>query len=524
MSELFSAVKRKRDHLTILVGAGISMNASLPSWRELVWNMAQQIGDETLREMVCSQSSDSLERRAETIINIACAANPDIDAAQIIRDALYRTKVPTPGILALSIGRLVALYFPNVSVLTTNFDLVLEGAIANYLPKSALGSYSLDSYRDWQHSEKDDSKLGILHLHGVVRQSGKPPLTPLVLKDSDFLEHGAEVRSAVADAISTGVSIFAGLSLTDPNLVGPLYEKTDPGSAQRYGLFVPRLHGGRFGPEQHALLALSEAEFLKEKLALRPIFAKSYSQLNQLISELALAVGEPSLYRRNAPRSQSLHYGTRFKQELARAYSSIGGNPRTGELDESAALALSRKLRDALRSSHGPTPLLARFRRKYRSSVAATENFGVFLWLRSLDRGGEKKYALNLVGTSVYTHLESWSSRREVPIVGDSDYAAVHAIFEGVVKAENLDPGRNGQMWRGVVAVPLIVNESRCTLRVGADPLDTLVIGAITLDSTACVDAESAEGDALSVVSQLGRHEFQKIVDALNKVAGVVLS
>ena len=64
-----------------------------------------------------------------------------------------------------------------------------------------------------------------------------------MLTESDFLEHGARVQEIVTSAIAAGTILFVGLSLTDPNIVGPLYRSDNSGDAHRYGLFVPPLHG-----------------------------------------------------------------------------------------------------------------------------------------------------------------------------------------------------------------------------------------------------------------------------------------
>lgn len=525
LTQLFTTLKRRRRHLTVVLGAGISMNASLPSWGNLVNKMSQAVKDPVLSEMLRRVHGDSLERRAETTIQIACALNKNIDAAQIIRDALYsEDEVPTPGLLALSIGRLIAQYYPSVSVLTTNFDLVMEDALSAYLPEVVVKPYSMDSYAAWLESEQTDSELGVLHLHGVIRQGGKTPLGPIVLTDSDFLKHGASVREAVSTAIDSGTTLFAGLSLTDPNIVGPLYQATETANSERYGLFVPRLYGEDYNPDQYARYALAGAEFLRTKLHLRPVLLKSYSQLTQLISELGLAVAEPSLYRRNAPRDQSLHYGVRFKEALFAAYTAVGAHGRTGELNTDKALSLSRKLHQSFHSSSGLKSILANYQKKYSSVTAQDENFGIFLWLRSLDAPPDKKYSLRLVGTSVYTHFEAWSARREEAITGNSNYAAVHAIFEGGVRVENLEPSRNGGTWRAAVAVPVVVTESRSSALIGGDPLDSLTIGAITLDSNKPIEPSEPGSTNVSVISQLEPHEFQQIVDALDRLAGAVLT
>jgi hypothetical protein len=108
---LFSTVKAKRERLTLVVGAGVSMNAGLPSWQYLVSQMANSVRDDLLQKMLRSQSIESLERKAEMTIQIA-RANKNIGTAEIIRDALYSGNVvPKPGLLALSIARLNNLAF-----------------------------------------------------------------------------------------------------------------------------------------------------------------------------------------------------------------------------------------------------------------------------------------------------------------------------------------------------------------------------------------------------------------------------
>ena len=524
LRDLFSTIKGKRRRLTLIIGAGVSMNAGLPSWQYLVSQMAYSVEDDLLQKMLRLQSMESLERKAETTIQIA-KSNKNIGTAEIIRDALYsKSATPTPGILAFSIARLAALYFPEVTVLTTNFDSLIEIALRRYLDDITIDSFSIDRYEEWQNTEAQKDTLGVLHLHGMIRQGGQLPLEPLVLTESDFLEHGARVQEIVKSAVATGTTIFVGLSLTDPNIVGPLYRSADDPTANRYGFFVPRLYGPGFKPIEHARYALAGAEFLQSKLHLTPIYLKSYSQLYQLVSELSLACAEGPLYSKTAPKNKSLHYGVRFNAALSQSYQVIGAKKQTGELSADQSIALSRKLNAAAQSSKGPIRLLTKLRPDYRESISESEQFGVFLWLRTMDLPDSKKYSLTLVGSSVYAHLEPWSGGHEEPITGDSTCAAVHAIYKGGVQLENLDFEANGNTWKGVVAVPLIVVESRTSARLGPDPLDRLVIGAITLHTTKYVDAGTYDAGELSIVSQLRPDSFQSaVVDSLLHVASVAL-
>ena len=124
--------------------------------------MANSVKDELLQKMLRSRAGESLERKAEMTLQIA-RANKNVNAAEIIRDALYSADViPKPGLLGLAIARLIVQYFPNVSVLTTNFDLLLETALQRYLDGLPVESYSVDSYQKWQNSEPLTNQLGVL--------------------------------------------------------------------------------------------------------------------------------------------------------------------------------------------------------------------------------------------------------------------------------------------------------------------------------------------------------------------------
>jgi hypothetical protein len=172
----------------------------------------------------------------------------------------------------------------------------------------------------------------------------------------------------------------------------------------------------------------------------------------------------------------------------------------------------------------GPVRLLTRLRPAYVDAISESEQFGVFLWLRTLDRANKKKYSLTLVGSSFCAHLEPWSGRREEPITGDSICAAVRAVYVGNVPMENLGSEASSDVWNGVVAVPMVMNKWRSTRQLGPDALDTLVIGAISLQTTKLVDAADHPADELSVISQLKPDEFQSLVDSLSYVASRALS
>ena len=290
---MFDAVVDSKKPITLVAGAGISMNASLPSWESLIANMTSFIADPDLRRMAEKDKSD-LMRKAEIVLHLVKAENANPEEYEFVRDALYQQgRSVSPGQLAESIARLAAVRRNGLRLITTNFDNILERALWQHFDQKNIRTFSLDEVADWEDWNGND-QVGVLHLHGLLRQ-GKSPKHPIVLSESQYLKYGARVRETIAKTLANSYSIFVGLSMADPNLVGPLYASR-PATHDRFALFVPRRLPDE-SYEESAKYAVSSAKYLETELGLKPIFLKSYSQLNQVLSDLSLAISEPRRYQ-----------------------------------------------------------------------------------------------------------------------------------------------------------------------------------------------------------------------------------
>lgn len=539
LDSLFRDVQDLDTPLTVVVGAGVSMNAGLLSWKELLNNMIEQIRDEDLRRMAAADTSDPM-RKAELILQLIKKDLPaEVDSgkldAKIIRTALYPRNVRgNPGLLAHAIARLVVARNRNVRLITTNFDIVLERALAEYFDRTQVRSFSLDDYDGWERWAKK-GRIGVLHVHGVVHhgRSRAKPKGPIVLTESQFFRSGAEVRKRISQNLVDANSIFVGLSMSDPNLVGPMYETQLQGTVMpRYAIAVPDHTAGARNSAEATRYAIEAAEFMERELDLRTIFLESYSQLNQAISDLGLAIVEADRYQPvGEGTAGELVYGNRLAKALDDCYARIGCPGAEQVPLGSAAEALHDKLYAALRAPDGPATVLRQLAERHGDHPNG-ENMALFLWLRCRQYHERKtNYALNLVATSAYVHREAWSIRWwDQPIIRESEIVAVNAIFLGTNLASNLNAPRGGKVWRGIMACPIVMDSTASKKSINGVPLDTVTVGAITLNSTHYVNKEDlpqngrSQHEDHSAVIALDAHETELVYTSIAQAAKSVLS
>lgn len=524
LRELFETVRDRKLPLTIVVGAGVSMNSSLPSWRALIDKMTATIADPEVRSLASRDGAD-LMRKAEIILQLIKDENRNIQDHEIIRDALYQRDLQViPGELAKSIARLAYATRADTRLLTTNFDIILEESLLAYFDESVVKSFSMKpgGSEAWTEWNADPDQVGVLHLHGLVRQARNPE-EPIILTESQFLKHGAQVRAIISASLKNACTLFIGLSMSDPNLVGPLYESS-PATSPRFSLVVPPAVDD-VSPTQAARYAISSARYLEKMLGLKPIFLKSHSQLNQAISDLALAVVEPDRYRPGVESADSLVYSRRLTKALDDCYTAIGCEPQAEIPAGDAAEDLTTRLHDALEIPGGPLDVLRDLAQDYDEHVLgsnAGENFGLFLWLRTRGQeNGRRRYTINLVGTSVYTHREEWSLRHHVTVDRGSDFAAAQAVFTGAPQAANLTPLPIAQIWRGILAAPILMSGTGSDYVIGGEPADVLTVGAITLNSTFVVNPNGDEvaPHDLSLISKLDSERTNQLLVSLQLAA-----
>jgi hypothetical protein len=319
--------------ILLVLGAGVSMDAQLPGWMTLV-NRLIEFNPTARRRWAEFVKDDTSEpsRKAEYIASIVESGEdaPTRSLDELIRDALYRrSKHPQPGQLADSIARLVAILGDRVTVLTTNYDVLAEEALRTYCPDVTISSVD---YNSWVADSPD---LSVIHLHGILKPR-EDPIGDVILTQSSFLRHQSSIQSFIESRlVECDIALFVGMSVTDPNIIGPLWRlKARTGiKPEVYNVAIvgmPTLQAHQ-SPTSRSLSAARSyayrcAEFLESSFDVHNVYAKTFAQVSQILYDAALFATDPGRYLSD-DENVSTRYGVRLSRCLDSAYASLGCEP-----------------------------------------------------------------------------------------------------------------------------------------------------------------------------------------------------
>jgi SIR2-like domain len=447
--------------IALFVGAGCSIEAGLPSWEELV----QRLLDRAARER--QLFDDDQERfewvaamlRVESLIDAAAVVESLLregDLTRIVAEELFRTAPagsiatsPTsddgvpPAQIALQIAHLCEAFLDKdrkVRLYTTNYDNLIEEAL-----RIRLG----EEYRVAPYVEPDqalDDALVVHHLHGYL--GNERPHTPVVLTARAYFSEPKQTWQAhsVIQTLADVPSLFLGTSLADLNLMRYLYERQ--GRRRHAAVFVRQAEHPSV-PE--SVQRVREEATIKrwEADAVDVIFLDHYSDVAQVVAEIACAKAKPDTYSAMPKRAQ--RYFAPLRRRLLR-----------DDVDREAFLRrqmlLNRTLSQILDS--------ARIRLR-ESEIDLSREVGLALALWLIDDDGEY---LTCWGSTDRLYTDPMSVQM-TPVNPHYQFVASRAYCNGSYVEESRNFRRS--RWSFIVGTPLWT-------RYDSD-LGRIPIGSVTL-------------------------------------------
>lgn len=529
--ELINNLRKGDGQLVIVAGAGVSMDAGLPSWSELVDRMAKSCMQSDQLTRFQALNKEPLERTAGLILRQASENRPHATLHGLLLDGLEIHVSPGPGILAQAIVRLLLAYPGRSSLITTNFDWLLEEALEQQYSAGGIEavptSHSFEDWKHWVALNDKDLRSSVMHLHGMLPRSLHPEkaayvLEPLILTEGGFLEHGSLIRENLRELLVDKIVLFVGISLNDLNIVAPLH-KLRKTLKPKYAIYTPQLESSKLNEYECILFSDLRTQYIQESLNVSVINTRTYAQVAQVVSEAALAAAQPKKYNKNRG---TLWYDRRYQKALKQVYKSVGANLRTGIIPSERAISLGWHLHKLFTQSKGPVELLRKYRnRRVPRDIADSEEFAAFLWLDDLSMRPGGTQGLRLITSSAYVHWESWSSYRVDRVSESSHMAATKARYSGKMSTANIPHiERDSMSWRGAWALPLMLEGFSSETTVFGTPLDLLQLGVVSINTTKAVIPEDNASGGLSILSTLTSDEAIEFSNSLLGIIGELLS
>lgn len=329
--------------LNVLAGAGVSRQALLPTWSQLIKKLLRQAAHQAVSSAESDQSSPPTEqgemddfaalvlKREHAIAAASLAAvvlrptNSDDDQAkfaEVMRGILYEKKknkdedgeeefvMPAIPTLAAKIARAQAVWGANnLRIATTNYDPLITDAVGKLLGRERQRSedgrrkypeIALDAKARQVNSaveSKGESEILVHHLHGFVGNRDEP-YSNLIVTEADYFLDAAEIgwqEAMLHEWFGQGTTLILGASLTDPDIIRILFNaqaKLENG-ATRPPIFA-LLHRHRSYNEPDKQHTLEPGEQLHERLSLERwatagvtvLYYDHYYEMGAFVSEV----------------------------------------------------------------------------------------------------------------------------------------------------------------------------------------------------------------------------------------------
>jgi hypothetical protein len=433
--------------LTLIVGAGVSIEAELPSWDNLVERLIADIADRRLPQ---AERQQWIEEVLAPGLTAAGAVAQSLSSERRFRSrlitALYGGRDAgsyKPGALAQQIGMAKWRLGSRLTLATLNYDCLLEAALHE------RGSGPVLSYV--AEGPEPEGSAAVYHLHGRLFQgegTGR-----VILSDADYAYVQAQnewPERFMAEALVDSTCVFIGLSLRDPNIIRWLHRY--PGPYPHTALFV------RQGSPHLTVAVRRELELVTKRRwanhGVEVVWTNFFGELAQLVHEVAIG--------RAGVNTSDFRARSRARLRAAKATLTPRG--------DRSFLAAQRGLSDLL------DEMLSIVRETALSDGVdlRRERLGLSLWAVDHEQGSLSHWG------SADRYLKRRQEIRSVELTFDSHWVAVQAVSRGAPVM--LDPDLYSSRWGLIRGIPVIYDRGR---------EGQSIVGCLTLTS-ATPAAESA--------------------------------
>lgn len=275
--------------ITLLVGAGASMEASLPSWPELIRRLLVQVSNGQPDLTEAADQDDWIRRTLESDALLGAGADVEVLTDKpldtLLPEALYGDAGAAsyePGPIALQVAGLRRRFGPAITLLTTNYDDLLERALL------AVGftTQQVRSYVQHRNNMPRDT-VPVTHLHGYAGRVGRH--RGLVLTEGHYhrMQRGRSWQEQlVVDRLERSQCLFLGTSLADPNLIRYVYGYRR-GSHRHAAVFIRQ---GDLDSATPAVRRARENAIARRwgRCGVEAIFLDHYADAAQFVHEIGL--------------------------------------------------------------------------------------------------------------------------------------------------------------------------------------------------------------------------------------------
>lgn len=427
--------------VTLIVGAGASMEADLPSWRELVTRVLRasqpKLPEELRERWVAAVLSEGIVSGAA--VAQALAASPP-EFRDLVLNALYRgrpSRAFVPGAISQQVAWWKHRFGDKVRIATFNYDDMLEQALEQHGPvRSAVDARA------------EGTRTAVVrHLHGRLHDDAQD--LDFVLSDDDYARFPLERRwqdDVMREALEHSMCVFVGLSFTDPNLTRWIHRSAPTSGPPRIALFS-RQGSPHLAPDVREELERTTARRWAAA-GVDVVFTNFFGELGQVLHEAALVREGGAL----------ADFATRAQERHAAATSLV--TPTGTRRFPAAQRTASSWLQDVV---HGVRTIVTA-----AGGDLTGEQLAIGLWVADHPHG-------EVLGAATSDRaMTDRGSLQPIPMAYVSSWTAVEAITRGVVVESH--PDVYATRWRYVRGLPLVADDGQA---------GRIAVGAVTLTSTA---------------------------------------